>query len=77
MFEKAIEIDPDYARAYLNLGLLHLDEWGLWGRARDQNLGRAIVLGQKAAELDPALSGGTRAHCVGLSIPWGTRQGRG
>ena len=61
MFEKAIEIDPEYARAYLNLGLLHLYEWSLWGRARDQNLARAIVLGQKAAELDPALSG---AHAL-------------
>ena len=61
MFEKAIEIDPEYARAYLNLGLLHLYEWSLWGRARDRNLARAIVLGQKAAQLDPALSG---AHAL-------------
>jgi adenylate cyclase len=57
MFEKAIEIDPAYARAYLNLGLLYLNEWTLRGRARDQNLARAIALGQKAAELDPALAG--------------------
>ena len=61
MFEKAIEIDPEYARAYLNLGLLHLYEWSLWGRGRDQNLTRAIVLGQRAAELDPELSG---AHAL-------------
>jgi TolB-like protein/cytochrome c-type biogenesis protein CcmH/NrfG len=57
MFEMALKIDPKYARAYLNLGLLHLYEWSLWGRGRDQNLARAIELGQKAAEFDPDLSG--------------------
>ncbi len=56
-FEKAIEFDPDYARAYVNLGFLHYNEWRLWGIDRDVNLDRALALGQKAAELDETLAG--------------------
>jgi len=56
-FEKAIELDPDYARAYVNLGFLHYNEWRLWGLDWRNNLDRALALGQKAAALDDKLAG--------------------
>jgi len=52
-FEKAIALDPSYARAYVALGRLHLEAWRLWGEDRDGNLARAIELGTKAVALDP------------------------
>ena len=52
-FEKAIALDPSYARAYVALGRLHHEAWRLWGEDRDGNLARAIELGTKAVALDP------------------------
>ncbi len=52
-FEKAIALDPNYARAYVALGRLHHDAWRLWGEDRDGNLARAIEMGRKAVALDP------------------------
>jgi adenylate cyclase len=57
MFEKAVELDSNYARAYTNLGLVHFNEWHLWGNNRDENLGRALELGKKAVALDDASAG--------------------
>ena len=53
IFERAIALDPSYARAYVALGRLHHEAWRLWGEDRDGNLARAIVLGKKAVALDP------------------------
>jgi len=53
MFEKAISVDPDYARAHTNLGLLYWHEWQTWGRNRDENLARALEQGERAIKLDP------------------------
>ena len=53
IFERAIALDPSYARAYVALGRLHHEAWRLWGEDRDGNLAQAIVLGKKAVALDP------------------------
>jgi len=52
MFEKAIELDPDYTRAYTLLGWHYFDAWRVWGEGRSENLARALELGEKAASLD-------------------------
>jgi Tfp pilus assembly protein PilF len=57
LFEKAIALDPNYARAYTNLGFLYWHEWRLWGRDRDGNLTKAMELGRKAIELDDRSAG--------------------
>jgi adenylate cyclase len=52
MFERAIELDPEYARPYVGLGFTYLFDW-LWFWTHDpQALERAIELAQKAIELD-------------------------
>ncbi len=67
-FERAIELDPDYARAYINLGILHVDEWKIWGLDRDKNLDRAIELGRRAAALNARSAG---AHVLtALGLQW-------
>ena len=53
MFEKAIELDPAYARAYTLLGWHFFDAWRVWGESRSENLARALELGEKAVSLDP------------------------
>ena len=57
LFEKAIEADPKYARAYVNLGLLHYHEWRYWGVDRDRNMARALELARKAITLADASAG--------------------
>ena len=59
-FERAIEADPTYARAYTNLGFYHWQEWRIWGRDKTTSLKKAKEFGFKAVELDP-LSAGARA----------------
>jgi adenylate cyclase len=52
MFERAIELDPEYARPYVGLGFTYLFDW-LWFWTQDpQALERALELAQKAIELD-------------------------
>ena len=56
MFEKAIELDPEYALAYSWLGLTHLHRW-THGWNRDPKLrDLAFDLAQKALDLDDSLS---------------------
>ncbi|MCZ6849445.1 MAG: adenylate/guanylate cyclase domain-containing protein [Alphaproteobacteria bacterium] len=57
LFEKAIALNPNHARAHAALGRLHYNEWEIWGKARDRNLARALELGRKAAALDDSLAG--------------------
>ncbi len=57
LFEKAIEADPKYTRAYVNLGLLHYHEWRYWGLDRDRNMARALELAREAITLADALAG--------------------
>ena len=55
MFEKAVELDPQYAAAYAALSLAQLLDWLMWdpfGNSLDQILAPA----QKAVELDDSLA---------------------
>jgi adenylate cyclase len=52
MFERAIELDPEYAEAYVSLGWTHLLEWLYRWSEDPQTMERAFELGQKAIELD-------------------------
>ncbi|MFQ5955507.1 MAG: adenylate/guanylate cyclase domain-containing protein [Kiloniellales bacterium] len=53
LFEKAIALDPSYARAYAHLAWTHLNDWQLgWSESRPQSLERAFELARKAAGLN-------------------------
>ena len=55
LFEKTIELDPQYAEAYTLLGWTYFLEW-LWRWSVDpQALERALELSQKAVALDDSL----------------------
>jgi TolB-like protein/class 3 adenylate cyclase len=57
MYEKAIELDPQYAAAYAGLGWTHFFDWFFqWNPNRVQTLERAFELGQRAIALDNSLS---------------------
>jgi adenylate cyclase len=57
MYEKAIELDPQYAGAYAGLGQTYwLDGLYVWNTDRAQFLERAFELGQRAVALDDSLS---------------------
>jgi adenylate cyclase len=54
MFEQAVRLDPNYAKAIANLGMTYLDDiWGDWTEARDQYLRQAEELARRATEVDP------------------------
>ena len=55
LFEKAIELDPQYAQAYASLGFTYFVEWGWQWNPDPQNLERAFARAQKAAALDDTL----------------------
>jgi adenylate cyclase len=61
MFEKAIELDPQYVGAYVALGISYWLVWSLQWSSDPQTLERAFTLAQKAIELDDSLPG---AHSV-------------
>jgi adenylate cyclase len=68
MFEKAIELDPQYAGAYGGLGFTYFMEWFSQWSADPQNLARAEEMLQKATVLDESLP---RAHAaLGLVKLW-------
>jgi adenylate cyclase len=57
MYEKAIELDPQYAGAYAGLGGTYWLDWFYqWNTDRAQSLERAFELGQRAVALDDSLS---------------------
>ncbi|MBI3800572.1 MAG: tetratricopeptide repeat protein, partial [Deltaproteobacteria bacterium] len=57
MFEKAIELDPQYAGAYARLSWTYLLDWFYgWNRDRAQTVERAFELAQRAVALDDSLS---------------------
>ncbi len=56
MFEKAIELDSQYAAAYAELSQTYLADWFYqWNKDRGQSLERAFELAQQAVALDEAL----------------------
>jgi adenylate cyclase len=59
MFEKALELDPHYAGAYVGLGVTYWIEWFSQWNATPQTLMRAKEMLQQAIVLDESLS---RAH---------------
>ncbi|NIQ39605.1 MAG: tetratricopeptide repeat protein, partial [Proteobacteria bacterium] len=56
MFEKAVDLDPDYALAHSRLGWTHLREWSFGWRQDPQSLERAFELAQKAISLNDSLA---------------------
>jgi TolB-like protein/Tfp pilus assembly protein PilF len=53
IFERALEIDPNFARAFVGLSLSHFNEWScqLWARW-DENERKAYDYARRASELD-------------------------
>ncbi|MBI3797686.1 MAG: adenylate/guanylate cyclase domain-containing protein [Deltaproteobacteria bacterium] len=55
MFEKAVELDPQYAAAYASLGAIYWWEWAVQWSQDPQTLEQAFKLAQKAVALDDSL----------------------
>jgi TolB-like protein/Tfp pilus assembly protein PilF len=56
MFEKAIELDPAYAEAYVSLSWTYWLEWTVLSSPDSQTLERAFAIVQKARALDDSLA---------------------
>jgi adenylate cyclase len=55
LYEKAIEIDPDYARAYASLAWTYLTEhWERWADAEEQPLERALEVARRGVMVNLA-----------------------
>ena len=55
LYEKAIELDPDYARAYASLAWTYLTEHDeRWGDPEDQPLERALEYARRGVMVNPA-----------------------
>jgi adenylate cyclase len=68
MFEKALELDPQYAEAYAFLSLTYFREWGMQWSQDPQTLERALALAQQAVTLDDSLA---QAHTIlGSAYLW-------
>jgi adenylate cyclase len=66
LFEKAIALDPDYARAYADLAYtFELDARNGWADSRDETIRRASELIQSAVELDDSVP---QIHFVRASV---------
>jgi TolB-like protein/Flp pilus assembly protein TadD len=63
MFEKALELDPQYAEAYAKLSWTRGQEWVYQWVQDPETLEQALVLAQKAVTLDDALPGAHTALC--------------
>jgi adenylate cyclase len=55
MFERAIDLDPEFALAYALLGLTHAQEWSLGWSQDPQSLEQAFELAQRAIALYDSL----------------------
>ena len=53
LFEKAIELDPEFARAYASLANTHRQDWTFTGWSQDRETSEELAyrLAQKAVEL--------------------------
>ena len=63
MFEKALELDPQYAEAYAKLSWTRGQEWVYQWVQEPEILEQALALAQKAVSLDASLPGAHTALC--------------
>jgi TolB-like protein/class 3 adenylate cyclase/Flp pilus assembly protein TadD len=57
MYEKAVELDTQYAEAYAGLGMTYWLDWFFqWNKDRAQSLDRVVELAQRAVALNDSLS---------------------
>ncbi|NIQ40101.1 MAG: guanylyl cyclase, partial [Proteobacteria bacterium] len=61
MYERAIDLDPEFALAYAFLGLTHFHEWSFGWSQDPQSLEQAFGLAQRAIALDDSLP---EAHAI-------------
>jgi len=62
LYLRAIELDPQYARAYAGMALTYATDWGFfWGEFPDDDLLQAFEYAQKAVALDDS---NNRSHMV-------------
>jgi len=57
LFERAIELDPNYSEAHRWLALAHWSAWTQWGEPTDPHRPLAVSLARRAVELGPEDSG--------------------
>ena len=55
LFVKALDLDPEYARAYVQLGWAHLQSWQFLWSTGPESLERAQELAERALALDDTL----------------------
>jgi serine/threonine protein kinase/Tfp pilus assembly protein PilF len=67
MFQRAIEIDPGYARAHAGVAYCHCYLYMYW-EATDANLREAELASRRALELDPQLAEGHVARGLAVSL---------
>ncbi|HEV8711576.1 MAG TPA: tetratricopeptide repeat protein [Candidatus Binatia bacterium] len=72
MFERAIALDPQYAGAYVWLGLTYFNEWLFQWSPDPQNLERAFELAQRARALDDSLP--VAHNLLSWIYGWGKKQ---
>jgi adenylate cyclase len=58
LFVKALDLDPEYAQAYMGLGWAHLQSWQFGWSTDPESLGRARELAERAIALDDTLVAG-------------------
>jgi adenylate cyclase len=68
MYERAIELDPEFALAYALLGLIHVHEWAYGWSQDPKSLEQAFELAQRAITLDDSLPIGH--HVLGEIYLW-------
>jgi adenylate cyclase len=56
LFVKALDLDPEYARAYVGLGWAHLQSWQFLWSTDPESLERARELAERAIALDDTLA---------------------
>ena len=75
LYEKAIELDPQYAQAYAGLSMTYWLDWFLQGRDnRAQSMERALEMGQRALALEDSVPW---SHSIlGLVYMWNKQHER-
>ena len=68
MFERAIDLDPEFAAAYAALGFTHFHEWTFGWSQDPQSLEHALELAQRTLDLDDSLPWGH--HLLGKVYLW-------